>query len=123
MSSLYGWQIMDATGKVIADTSAIMCRRLFSYEVPVIEALASNIPWSVSFGVNFNNGTPFAHCVTRAGLRIPAGRVWYPVAPDIIINGNSVTLTYTARHVSYPDDLGYLLAVGGVDVHCGVYHR
>ncbi|MFP1463024.1 hypothetical protein ACLB1E_22225 [Escherichia coli] len=46
-----------------------------------------------------------------------------PVAPDIIINGNSVTLTYTARHVSYPDDLGisWLLAVW--DVHCGVYHR
>ncbi|MFP1462478.1 hypothetical protein ACLB1E_14150 [Escherichia coli] len=44
---------------------------------------------------------------------MPSGRVWYPVAPDIIINGNSVTLTYTARHVSYPDDLGipWLLAV------------
>ncbi|MFP1462806.1 hypothetical protein ACLB1E_19060 [Escherichia coli] len=44
---------------------------------------------------------------------MPSGRVWYPVAPDIIINGNSVTLTYTARHVSYPDDLGVfpLLAV------------
>ncbi|EMA2735982.1 hypothetical protein ABZX00_004742 [Escherichia coli] len=123
MASQYGWQLMDSTGKVIADTSVIMCRRLFSYQVPVIEALAANIPWSVSFSVNFRNGTPFTHCVTRAGLSVPGNRVWYPIAPDIVINGNTVTLTYTARHVSYPDDLGYLLAVGGVDVHCGVYHR
>ncbi|MFP1495831.1 hypothetical protein ACLB1Q_05155 [Escherichia coli] len=33
----------------------------------IIEALASNIPWSVTFGVSFNNGTPFTHCVTPEG--------------------------------------------------------
>ncbi len=34
MSLQYGWQIMDATGRVVTDTSAIMCRRLLCTENP-----------------------------------------------------------------------------------------
>ncbi|EHR8375598.1 hypothetical protein K5Y94_005158 [Escherichia coli] len=123
MSTEYGWQIFNGSGELIADNATIMSRRLYTYQVPVIEALAVNIPWRVSFSVNFSNGTPFAHCVTRTGVVIPSNRIWYPVSPDIVIEGNNVTLCYTAKHVSYPDDLAYLLAVGGVNVHLGVYHK
>ncbi|APU93260.1 hypothetical protein HOR61_gp60 [Escherichia phage vB_EcoS-IME253] len=123
MAGLYGWEMYDSAGRLVADNSSIMSRRLFTYSVPLIRALSANIPWEVSFNVNFSNGTPYAHCNTRTGVVVPASTNWYPVSPDIIISGNAVTLRYTNRHVSYPDDLGYILAVGGVDVHLGVYNK
>lgn len=123
MATNYGWQMFDSQGRLSADNSSIMSRRLAKYEVPIISALAANIPWQVVINVNFENGTPFAHCTLRSGLVIPSDRNFYPVAPDVIISGNQVTIRYTERHVSYPDDLGYLLAVGGMDVHLGVYNK
>lgn len=119
----YGWQIFDENGRLTADHTVVMSRRLGTYDIPYIKVYNFK-GWSTSFTANFNGGTPFVHCTLIAGLNPPTdGGVYAPVIPAVSISGNKVTLSYDVRQISYPDDLGTFMYVGAIRVHYGVYNQ
>lgn len=117
----YGWQIFNEQGALVADHTVVMSRRLGVHYIPFIKAQGQ--PWKQSIQVNFNGGTPFVHCTVRTGVKTP-GDAGYAIAiPDISIVGNTITMSYTLRHFSYPDDIGGALYYGNINVNYGVYNQ
>lgn len=117
----YGWQIFNESGKLVADNSVIMSRRLGTYDIPFIKGSSSG--WSTKITANFSGGTPFVHCSVIPNMTVPSDGAWAPIIPDVVISGNTITLSYNWKHFSYPDDLGTALYAGAIRVHYGVYNQ
>lgn len=119
--STYGWQVFGSDGTLLYDNSVIMSRRLGTYDIGFVK-YGDNFSVTIS-NLQLNGGTPFAHCTQRSGLVVPAGFVFSSIPPDIIMTGNSITISYPRNLFSYPDDLGLPLCLGAYTVNYGVYNQ
>lgn len=115
----YGWQIFNESGVLVADHTVVTSRRLGVLTIPFIKGSAAG--WSQTFNAPFNGGTPFVHCTLRTGVTTPGDGAFAIAIPDIVISGNTVKVSYNAKHFSYPDDLGTALYLGNLLLHYGVY--
>lgn len=116
----FGWQIFDDQGRLRADNSVIMSRRLGFVDVGFVDG--PNWFYQIP-NINFNGGTPFVHCSALAGLVVPGGRTWVFTVPDVNVGPNYINLSYNSWHFFVPDDTTFGVCLGGMRVHYGVYNK
>lgn len=119
--SEYGWEIYDESGRLLYDDSVVMSKWLGSYQIPIITQGGGN--WSLRINnIPFRDGTPFTWCVATPNIIIPDKFNYAYSPPNVYCAVDYIDISYNDRILSFPDDLGYGLALGGITVHWGVYN-
>ncbi|KMV69179.1 hypothetical protein AI29_05740 [bacteria symbiont BFo2 of Frankliniella occidentalis] len=126
----YGFRFRDANGAVTCETESVLSQVLGTFQlsetVNFMTGVSSgsfwkpqpnntgNIPYKFSgviSGLNFGNGTPYI-------FFLPASVTSTQWSPDVVFNGNSISLTWRWENLSCIDELNDstsdLIAVYGV---------